>query len=301
MKNTIVIIIEMLMIFALFGCSGSGNKETKDQLQTQTQEQATTTPAATYTVGGTISGLSDTIVLQNNGGNDLSLTADGTFAFAKRLEFYIRYAVTIKTQPTKQNCTVTGGNYGQGNGFIINNEKDTSIVVTCFNYFHAYVATGSRLAVWNINDNIVGTPISFSNGPRGVAITPDSNFVYVTNYQVGSISKIQTSDNKLVRTFYANHPNIGEIAITPDGKYVYVANSNDHKVSVIRTSNNSILYYPGVGGHPYGVAITPDGNSVYVTNYDDGTISVIKTSAPHVVDHVINIGSYPMGIAISNR
>ncbi|MCS6972224.1 MAG: hypothetical protein NZL89_04295, partial [Leptospiraceae bacterium] len=35
-----------------------------------------------YTVGGTVTGLSGTLVLQNNGGDDLILTADGNFTFA---------------------------------------------------------------------------------------------------------------------------------------------------------------------------------------------------------------------------
>ena len=35
----------------------------------------------TYGIGGTVSGLSGSIVLQNNGGDDLTLTEDGTFSF----------------------------------------------------------------------------------------------------------------------------------------------------------------------------------------------------------------------------
>ena len=36
---------------------------------------------ATFSVGGTVSGLSGTVVLQNNGGNDLSVSANGPFTF----------------------------------------------------------------------------------------------------------------------------------------------------------------------------------------------------------------------------
>ena len=38
----------------------------------------------TYSVGGTVSGLSGTVVLQDNGGDDLSLSANGAFTFATR-------------------------------------------------------------------------------------------------------------------------------------------------------------------------------------------------------------------------
>ena len=40
------------------------------------------TAAATYSVGGTVSGLSGTVVLQDNGGDDLSVSASGAFTFA---------------------------------------------------------------------------------------------------------------------------------------------------------------------------------------------------------------------------
>ncbi len=40
---------------------------------------------ATYSVGGTVSGLSGSVVLQDNGGDDLTVSANGPFAFATQL------------------------------------------------------------------------------------------------------------------------------------------------------------------------------------------------------------------------
>ena len=45
---------------------------------------------ATYSVGGTVSGLSGTVVLQDNGGDDLSVTANGPFTFATKLADGVR-------------------------------------------------------------------------------------------------------------------------------------------------------------------------------------------------------------------
>ena len=47
-----------------------------------TNVAVTCTAAATYSVGGTVSGLSGTVVLQDNGGDDLSVGASGSFTFA---------------------------------------------------------------------------------------------------------------------------------------------------------------------------------------------------------------------------
>ncbi len=70
--------------------------------------------AATYTVGGTISGLQGTgVVLQDNGGDDLKISGTGNvnFTFATALLAGANYAVTIKTQPTNpsQTCVVSNG------------------------------------------------------------------------------------------------------------------------------------------------------------------------------------------------
>ena len=63
----------------------------------------------TYSVGGTVSGLSGTVVLQDNGGDDLTVTANGSFTFATKLATGPLMRVTVKTQPCGQTCTVANG------------------------------------------------------------------------------------------------------------------------------------------------------------------------------------------------
>ena len=64
-----------------------------------------------YTLGGTVSGLATggSVVLQNNGAGDLTLTSNGAFAFAGPLSSGSAYAVTVKTQPVGQVCAVVNG------------------------------------------------------------------------------------------------------------------------------------------------------------------------------------------------
>lgn len=73
---------------------------------------AVRSPDPTYTIGGTVSGLAGSgLVLQNNGDDDLDITASGSFAFATALADGSAYAVTILSQPTSpdQTCTVSNG------------------------------------------------------------------------------------------------------------------------------------------------------------------------------------------------
>ena len=74
---------------------------------TNAASAARTSPA--YSVGGTVSGLSGTVVLQDNGGDNLPLTGNGPFTFATSLAGGAAYAVTVQTNPTGQTCTVSNG------------------------------------------------------------------------------------------------------------------------------------------------------------------------------------------------
>ena len=56
-----------------------------------------------------MSGLSGTVVLQDNGGDDLSVSSDGAFTFATPVADGAAYDVTVKTNPSGQTCSVSGG------------------------------------------------------------------------------------------------------------------------------------------------------------------------------------------------
>ena len=80
---------------------------------------------ATYLVGGTVTGLSGLLVLRNNGGDDLDLTANGAFAFATALANGAAYRVTVASQPANQSCTV-----GNGSGTVAG-ASVTNVAVAC--------------------------------------------------------------------------------------------------------------------------------------------------------------------------
>jgi len=65
----------------------------------------------TYTVGGTVSGLSASkqVILQDNGGNSTSISTNGSFVFSTTIMNGSHYAVTVGSQPSGQNCAVTNG------------------------------------------------------------------------------------------------------------------------------------------------------------------------------------------------
>ncbi|MFI4969857.1 MAG: hypothetical protein ACHP7D_06605 [Lysobacterales bacterium] len=97
------------------GCGGSlvGNFYTTAPITADcTVDASFIALAPTYTVGGNVSTLFGSgLVLQDNGGDDLAISADGTFTFATALVDSSPYAVTVSVQPSNptQTCTVTNG------------------------------------------------------------------------------------------------------------------------------------------------------------------------------------------------
>lgn len=81
-----------------------------------------------YTVGGTVTGLApgQSVGLLNNGGNALTVNADGSFTFSAAVASGGAYAATVGTQPNGQICTVTSGGTG-----TVANANVTNIVVNC--------------------------------------------------------------------------------------------------------------------------------------------------------------------------
>ncbi|MDO9170828.1 MAG: FlgD immunoglobulin-like domain containing protein, partial [bacterium] len=73
--------------------------------------RAETAGSALFSVGGTVSGLSGSLTLRNNGGDDLTLTSDGPFTFATPLLDGSPYEVSISSSPPGQDFEVL---YGAG-------------------------------------------------------------------------------------------------------------------------------------------------------------------------------------------
>src|SRR6185295_17593273 len=59
------------------------------------------------TIGGTVNGLVGTVVLQNNGGDNKSISGNGSFTFATSMSAGSAYNVTILTQPGGATCTLS--------------------------------------------------------------------------------------------------------------------------------------------------------------------------------------------------
>ena len=140
-----------------------------------------TTPAQTYSVGGSVSGLSGTVVLQNNGGNDLSVSANGSFAFSTQLASGAAYAVTVKSSPSGQTCAVSNGS-GTVAGANV-----TTVAVTC-----AAVPTYS---VGGSVTGLSGTVVLRNNGGNDLTVAANGPFAFSTKLLDGAAYAVTVKTN----------------------------------------------------------------------------------------------------------
>jgi hypothetical protein len=136
---------------ALAGCGGSSDNSTAPD-------------TSTYTIGGTVSGLSGTVVLQLNGAETLSVSANSSFVFTTGIGAGNTYQVTIKTQPSNQTCVLT-----YGSGSVVANV--TSVLVTCA---AATFTVGGTVAGLN------GTVVVQNNAADNLTLTSNGNFQFAT-------------------------------------------------------------------------------------------------------------------------
>ena len=135
---------------------------------------------ASYTVGGTVSGLTNGsgLVLQNNGGDNQSIGGNGLFTFPTALATGGPYNVTVLTQPEGQVCTVTNGSGTVGAANISNVQVNCANPV---NYALAVTVSGTgtgtvmddqeEIACSNANEATLGFCSGSYAGGTQVALT----------------------------------------------------------------------------------------------------------------------------------
>jgi len=245
MKTSLKIIkmvsVSCMVLFGMFltACDGGGG---------------TTVP--TYTVGGTVSGLSGTLVLQNNGGDDLTIASNGAFTFATPLANSASYDVTILTSPINQNCTCTNGTG------IICEANVSDVEVTCVNkgWTHPF----------DLTDNI--SPDAEDASVPKVAMDRNGNAIITWLESDGSNDQIFMSE---YRSGSWTHPLDLADNISPDGQ-----DASDPEVAMDDNGNAIIAWYQSDGSneqifmseyrsgswsHPLDLAdnISPNGQHAY--------------------------------------
>lgn len=245
----------------------------------------------TYTVGGTISGLTGTVVLES-GGMSRSFTTNGTQTLTNPIPEGTAYAVSVRTQPAGQICTVSNGS-----GTVRANV--TNVLVTCTAAIRTYT-TVSTLTL--------SSPPTYA---EGIAADAAGN-LYVADMLAHRILKItstgtvstlagsgisgQSNGNGTGASF--SFPD--SVAVDASGN-VYVADTSNHMIRKISPSGEVTTLAGsttpgstnGMGAaasfrNPSGITTDASGN-VYVA--DGGNNMIRKITPTGVVTTLAGIGT----------
>jgi hypothetical protein len=230
----------------------------------------------TYTVGGNVSGLTGSVVLQNNGADDLTITADGAFTFNTSVAYGGAYSVSVLTQPTGQTC-VASSNSGSVSGGNV-----TNVAITCTT--NTYTIGGSVTG-------LTGSVVLQNNGGDDLTLNADTNFTFFTAVAYGGAYNVSVLTQPTGQTCTASS-NTGTVG---------AANVND--VLLYCTTN------PVLNARPGPASVTLSWDDTGATSYDlyyasapgcdianyascaDGTM-VPNVSSPYTVSSLSNGQNY---------
>ncbi len=150
-----------------------------------------------FSIGGQLNGLlaGNSIILQNNALEQLSISADGAFTFVTLIEDGNTYDVTILTQPENQFCTVING---QG---TVNGGPVSDVMVDCtninlildisdVNFGNVFIASNNTETITLTNSATAGAGVNGNNSSTDVIISAINNPVAPFSIEGGSCTAV---------------------------------------------------------------------------------------------------------------
>jgi uncharacterized repeat protein (TIGR03803 family) len=225
-----------------------------------------------YSVGGTLSGLASgaSVVLQDSGGNDTTVSANGSFTFSTQVANNAGYAVTVLKQPTGQTCTVTSGS-GSVSGANV-----TSVGVACD------PATESVIHAFDVNRDGLDPVANVVQGS-------DGNFYGTTRNggtsNFGTVFKVTPAGVETVLHFFAGGTTDGSLPTAAliqgsDGNFYGTTSGGGSKgagtvFSITPAGVETVLYSFGGGitdgSAPKAALILGGDGNLYGTTSNGGT------------------------------
>lgn len=139
--------------------------------------------------------------------------------------------------------------------------------------------------------------IEVGSVPKYIAVTSDGRYVLVTNWVSFTLSVIDASAGRVVKTIsLGRHPR--GIAVDSASETAYVAIMGGSDIAKVRLSDFHVSWIKRVGSSPRHLVISPDDRYLYATLNGSGQVVKIDLAADKIVDRV-NTGSQPRSMAIS--
>jgi 6-phosphogluconolactonase (cycloisomerase 2 family) len=224
------------------------------------------------TVGGTAVGvLGSGLVLQDDGGDNLSVPANGSFTFKTPLAQGQPYAVTVLTPPINpyQDCAITGGSGTTGTNNISN------VQVSCkTNSSSAFTIGGTVTGV-----SSAGAVVLQDNGRDNLTITADGPFTFPIAIPSGSSYSVTSASISGQQSETCAFANASGIVAASNITNVTVACQVNVPVSVTvsgLTGSGLVLQDNGTDN----LAVNSNGKATFATALPSGNPYSITVATP---------------------
>ena len=165
-------------------------------------------PALTFTVGGSISGLTGTLLLQDNRGDERSLTTNGDFILARPFNDGSAYSVAIKTQPADQTCAVANPSG------TVSGRNVTTVNITCTTNSQSTFSIGGHLT--GAHGTVVLANSSNSGAFETLSVAENGPFTFPTRVVSGTgyLITLQSAPDDQQCTLANNLGKVGAADVT---------------------------------------------------------------------------------------
>jgi hypothetical protein len=149
-----------------------------------------------YSIGGVVTGLAGTVVLQDNNSDTLSVSENGSFTFATLLITGGAYNVTLETTPTGQTCAITNGSGTVASANV------TNVAIACTSVSYSGGA---------VTDNF-----NRANGPLGLnwTDTTDGGLAISSQVTIGTNSTGVSGDIRTAEAYSSDQYSQVEVTST---------------------------------------------------------------------------------------
>ena len=231
-----------------------------------------------FSVGGTVTGLAGSgLVLQLNDEQDLSINADGSFAFPDRLLRGTNYRVSIRSQTaTHREVCAASSATGAGTTGSITNVRVTCAVVAGFVYASRAISSEDEIYGYGFHP-VTGAllparpePLATVGRVRDMVVAPDGATLYVNDRL--TIHAFAVDDDKGMLTEVGEPVELETIGgayqmvISSSGGFLYVVQPLEDSIALlsIDSATGELSLEGNLAAVTAGqIAISPDGAFLY--------------------------------------
>jgi len=156
----------------------------------------------------------------------------------------------------------------------------------------------STLVIIDPANSFQTTTIAVGGRPMELAFSADEKFLYLTNFWLNEVQKIDVSSGTIVNHIGPVYNPRG-ICVDPDGKFAYVTNVLSQKLTIIDLAKDEVIDSVDIGRAPTGVSYGCATRTLFVSNQSAYRITEFDPVSRSIRD-TIDVADNPIDVMVDN-